>query len=170
MNNHFVRYQNDVNNTASNLVTQMVCAERGLDYNQVVRMAEQAHINGIFQQEQRSQFNQMLNRHYGGGGIVSKIKDVFTGGSNNFFPMMGTPNMPMSPMPAFMPQVSGPMSPQQAAGILSTPPQAVNTLDTQQLQKDVDELRHLVTNLVNALQQPQQTQPAGQQQGVPPIF
>jgi hypothetical protein len=173
MINHYERYQKDVANTASQLVTQAVCAERGLDYNQVLHAAQQSHINGIWQQEQNRQFNQLLTRHYGGNTFFGKLKDVFsTEPANAFFPMntgfpMGAPMMPLSPAPAMLPpaqNMAGHLNPTQVASLIGTQTQSV---DTTQLQKDLDDLKNLVTNLLNKQTSPVQ---GSQQNQQPPIY
>jgi hypothetical protein len=180
--NHYARYQNDVANTASQLVTQALCAERGLDYNQVMQAAQQAHINGIFQQEQMRQFSQMLTRHYGGNTFFGKLKELVSPSSGSFFPMgapmgspLGMPMMPMSPVPAMMPQVQGipaPMSPAHVASVVSQQVTAPSP-DTAQLQKEVDDLKQLLVSMQQVMQTAQTLQgtaPAGQAGQQPPIY
>lgn len=107
MNKSFNQFQQDVSGTASNLMTQMLCAERGLDYNQLQYMAQQSHLNGILQAEQQRQMNQVINRHYQGDSFVNKVRDVFGGKQTNFLAPQPMQGMPMA-QPVMQPQIGTP--------------------------------------------------------------
>lgn len=80
LSNVYNQFQSDVSSIANNMMTQLVCAEKGIDYNQLMQSAHQAHLQGILQKEQERQLQAAIKRHYNGGtqGIVGKIKEVFS--------------------------------------------------------------------------------------------
>lgn len=173
MNNLYGQFQSDVQGAANNMMTQLLCAEKGIDYNQLMQQAQMAHVNGILQAEQQRQMQNLVKRHYQGnsGSIVSKIKDMFVSEpAPNMF-------MPMAPMPGMQPMMQNPMQPQQGM----TPQQVSSFLVPQTqpaveeiplednsrieaLEKNVEQMMQQMTQFMMAMQQPQQTvvQPAPQ--------
>lgn len=104
MNNFQNGFQSDITNTANNMMTQMMCAEKGIDYNQLMQQAQQAHINSILQAEQQRQINNLVKRHYQGSGFLSKVKEAFNTGTqmnmiNTGFVMPMTPVQPQYQAP-----------------------------------------------------------------------
>lgn len=161
MNNHYQRYQNDVANTATQLVAQAVCVEKGLDYNQVLQTAQQAHINGILQQEQARQFQQVLTRYYGGNTFFGRLKEAFSAQPSPMMGMMSmgmpmglpmAPVFPATPAPApVAPPMASPVDPAQVASLLVKPAPAP---ETAQMQKDIEDLKQLVSALVQTQSNP----------------
>lgn len=93
---------NDVNNLANNMITQMVCAEKGIDFNQVVEMAQNQLVNNILEQERQRQINALINNHYqGGNSFIGRLKNAF--GAPNYSLVGG--HTPMMPMQQFAPPV-----------------------------------------------------------------
>lgn len=99
-NTTYARMQADAMNMANNMMTQMVCAEKGIDYNQLMFQAQQMQINNIVAQEQNRQLNQLIKKHYQGDSFFGKIRDAFGGNStsNMFNPTM------CKAFPGFIPQ------------------------------------------------------------------
>ncbi|HDR4737033.1 TPA: hypothetical protein QCR36_004087 [Bacillus cereus] len=173
MNNLYGQFQSDVQGAANNMMTQLLCAEKGIDYNQLMQQAQMAHVNGILQAEQQRQMANLVKRHYQGnsGSIVSKIKDMFVSEpAPNMF-------MPMAPMPGMQPMVQNPMqpqqgmTPQQVSSFLVPPTQpAVEEIPLEdnsrieKLEKNMEQMMQQMTQFMMAMQQPQQTvvQPAPQ--------
>ncbi|MEX3713523.1 hypothetical protein ABFV99_14060 [Cytobacillus horneckiae] len=119
MNNFQTGFQGDVINTANNMMTQMMCAEKGIDYNQLIHQAQQSHINNILHAEQQRQINNLVKRHYQGqqGGFMAKLRDAFSSEPqfSAFAPGMPTPTMPV-PQPMTQPAYQAPaMTPAQSA-------------------------------------------------------
>lgn len=108
--NLYNQFQSDVTSVANNMMTQLVCAEKGIDYNLLMQTAQQAHLQGIVQQEQTRAMEQALKRHYQGNqpqGIIGRIKEAISPEPasnpfmNPFMPAM--PQMGMNPMAAMAP-------------------------------------------------------------------
>ncbi|MEK1829107.1 hypothetical protein AAAC51_08110 [Priestia megaterium] len=171
MNTLYQQMQQDVMGTANNMMTQMVCQEKGIDYNQLMYQAQQQHLNNIMQAEQQRQMMQVVKRHYqgNGGSFISKIKDVFS-------PEPTTPFMPMPNMfpgqsqptqPTYVHQTQVPMQPQQMS------PQETATMMYDQLnrvdamEQKLNGMEHLLGNIAQALgANGQQQLPSQQQQNV----
>lgn len=107
-NNTMNQFQNDVQMMANNLMTQAMCAEKGIDYAQLMQTAQMAHLQGILQQEEQRRIMQVVANHYGvqnTTGIFGKIKQA----------VMGTDNQPQ-PMPMMMNPMMGMMNPMMGMG------------------------------------------------------
>lgn len=156
MQNLYTQFQSDVSGQANNMMTQLICAEKGIDYNQLMYAAQQSQLNSIMQAEQQRQMNNLVKRHYQGnsGSIVSKIKDVFAPDTPNMF-------MPMAPMP-MQPMVQNPMlpqagfTPQQVSSYLVAQPQEPVEIPlednrVQQLEKDMADLKTMIQSLASAV-------------------
>lgn len=74
MNNLYGQFQSDIQGAANNMMTQLLCAEKGIDYNQLMQQAQQAHVNGILQAEQQRQVNNLIKSHYQGIVVLSFLK------------------------------------------------------------------------------------------------
>ncbi len=164
MNNLYGQFQSDVQGAANNMMTQILCAEKGIDYNQLMQQAQLAHVNGILQAEQQRQMQNLVKRHYQGnsGSIVSKIKDMFVPEpAPNMF-------MPMAPMPGMQPMMQNPMqpqqgmTPQQASSFLVPPTQPTveeipleDNSRVENLEKDMATIKQMLAQLTaNMPQQP----------------
>jgi hypothetical protein len=158
MNNLYNQYQTDVTGAANNMMTQLICAEKGIDYNQLMYAAQQSHLNGIMQAEQQRQMQNLVKRHYQGnsGSIMSKIKDVFAPDTPNMM-------MPMMPMPGMQPMVQNPMlpqaglTPQQVSSYMVTQPQPATEIPFEDnrvevLEKEMASIKEMLTTLTNTLQ------------------
>lgn len=108
-NNFYTQMQMDVMNTANNMVIQQLCAERGVDYNQMLAKAQKEHMNKILLAEQQRQMEKIVKRHYQqDSGFLSKVRDAFADDTPNMFmPMMNMnmsmpvqPQQPVAPFPA----------------------------------------------------------------------
>ncbi|MFE4029196.1 hypothetical protein ACFX4N_23865 [Priestia sp. YIM B13551] len=173
MNNLYQQMQQDIANTANNLMTQMICADKGIDINQLYANAQQAHLQSIMQAEQQRQMNQAVKRYYQGnsGSFFSKLRDAFapepaTMGMPGLMPqpMMG---MPMQPMPTQEPMIQ-PQSPQDVAQLL----QQNNNERMDKIEEKVNGMEQLLTTIATALganQQVQQQPPAQQFQSQPQV-
>lgn len=160
MNNLYTQYQSDVTGAANNMMTQLICAEKGIDYNQLMYSAQQVHLNGILQAEQQRQMANLVKRHYQGnsGSIVSKIKDVFAPDpAPNMF-------MPMAPMPGMQPMIQNPalpqagLTPQQVSSFMVSQPEPVVEIPLEddrvgQLEKEMASIKDMLATLTNTLQQ-----------------
>lgn len=114
------QFLNNVNGIANNMMTQMVCEEKGIDYNQLMQQAQQAHLQNILQQEQAKQFEQVIARHYGAQDtFFGKLKTAFSGESNNGFLMPPMAPQQMSPFGGMEP--AQPMNPLSQLGTPQLP-------------------------------------------------
>lgn len=193
MSKVFNQFQNDVSGTASAIVTQMICAERGINYADVQAMAQQAHVNGILQAEQQRQMNQVINRHYQGGSLIAKVRDVFGAQPSNFL----VPQPQGMGMPMAQPVLQQPVAninpygmqtgyaPQQVAQHISQPqfqqappaPQFNQAPQQTSALPDMEMLTSLISQVVSQLApqqaapQPVNPNPYPQQpaQGMPPF-
>ncbi|MDA1616366.1 hypothetical protein PDK03_07115 [Bacillus cereus group sp. TH204-1LC] len=158
MNNLYGQFQSDVQGAANNMMTQLLCAEKGIDYNQLMQQAQMAHVNGILQAEQQRQMANLVKRHYQGnsGSIVSKIKDMFVSepAPNMFMPMPGMQPMVQNPM---QPQQG--MTPQQVSSFL-VPPQPTtaeipleDNSRIETLEKNMEQMMQMMNQLMSAQQQ-----------------
>ena len=155
----------DVMNTANNMVIQQVCAEKGIDYNQLMFHAQQQHINNIMVGAQQRMIMKEVKRHYQGDTFMGKVRDWF--GGNNSADMM---NPVMNPMmfPGFIPQqpMMQPAQPmhQQPMQQPMVPPTApmptvgeipfsvpTDTSRIESVEKDVQELKAMLASLTEAL-------------------
>ncbi|UOE58109.1 hypothetical protein [Cytobacillus oceanisediminis] len=174
MSKAYNQFQNDVTNTASQLMTQLMCAERGIDYNTLLTSAHQAHLQGILAQEQARQVNQIVSRHYNqnSGSLIGRLKEAIspTPSVNVGFP--GAP-MPMSPMGmTAMNQVA---APQPFANVVNPPVQYYQAPVQQQvpyteehsriglIERDMNDLKMMIAGLANSLQSQPLQQQAPQQ-------
>lgn len=150
------QFQQDVTNLANGMVTQMLCMEKGIDYNQLMLLAQQQHINNIMAMEQQRQINNVIKRHYQGGnnGIFSKLREAFSPEpAMPMFtnPMMGTPypqpGMPTQAMPVYNPtQIANAFMEKEPALPIQEEEDRVNKLE-----KDVSDLKQLITSLAQSL-------------------
>lgn len=173
MNNTvYGQMQMDVMNTANNMVIQQVCAEKGIDYNQLMMCAQQQHINGIMAQAQQRMIMKEVKRHYQGDSWTSKVRDFFGGNSSADMmnPMMFPGFMPQQPMvqpmqPMYQqPMMQQPMyqQPMQQAMVPPTAPAAgeiplSNPADNNErmdmLEADVKRLNVFLEQLAQRLQE-----------------
>lgn len=132
MNNLYGQMQQDIASTANNLMTQMLCAEKGIDHNQLMQSAQQIHLQSILQAEQNRQIAQVVKRHYQGnsGSFISKIRDAFA-------PDPVSPFMPM-PMSMGMP-VQQPMMNQQPAQPVQSPEQVSQLFNPQPVEVPLED-------------------------------
>jgi len=139
--------QQDIAVTANNLMTQMICTEKGIDHNQLMQSAQQIHLQGILQAEQNRQIAQVVKRHYQGnsGSFISKIKDAFAPDNTNPFMPMG---MPMQ-QPMMNQQVQ---SPQQVSQLFNPQPVEV-PLEDDTTSKRLDNLESKMNNMEAMLAQ-----------------
>lgn len=180
-NNIYNQFQQNVAGMANTMMTQIACAEKGIDYNAFMQNAQQAHLQSIMQQEQARVMENMVKRHYGGNqGLFGKIKEVFAGDQSAGLFSMGAgmglgvsgvqqPLMPvMNTSPASIANmlVGQPSLPQQ--------PQSLPFEDTRinTLEQELSSLKDVMVTLVNSLNpqqpsQPQQSQQPQQQQANP---
>ena len=81
MNHYYNQMADDINAVANTMVTQMICAEKGIDYNQLMQTAQQAHINNLIEQERQKQIHQLMRNHYQGrdNTFFGKLKNAFGG-------------------------------------------------------------------------------------------
>lgn len=166
MNNVYNQFQSDVSSVANNMMTQLICQEKGIDYNQLMQQAQNAHLQGIMQAEQQRMMEAAIKRHYTGGqqqGIIGKLKNAFA--PDPGMGLIGNPFMPpQAPMPVT------PVSPQQphqlANQLLTMPsPQPVMQPTVQevplssgagddrinQLENDMNQLKQMITGLVQTM-------------------
>lgn len=102
-NNFYTQMQMDVMNTANHMVVQQLCAEKGIDYNQMLMKAQQEHLNKILMAEQQRQMEKIVKRHYQQDtGFFSKVREVFTDDTPNMFMPMMNMGMPMQPQQPVM--------------------------------------------------------------------
>ncbi|PFK99966.1 hypothetical protein COJ01_18145 [Priestia megaterium] len=152
MNNLYGQMQQDIASTANNLMTQMLCTEKGIDYTQLMQTAQQAHLQSIMQAEQNRQIAQVVKRHYQGnsGSFISKIRDAFAPDPvNPFMPMtMGMPmQQPMMAQPAQQVQ-----SPEQVSQLFNPQPVEV-PLEDDTTSKRLDNLENKMNNMEAMLAQ-----------------
>lgn len=159
MNNLYNQYQADVTGAANNMMTRMLCAEKGIDYDQLMVAAQQQHLNGIMHAEQQRQMQNLVKRHYQGnsGSIMSKIKDAFSPDTPNMM-------MPMMPMPGMQPVVQTPtlpqpgLSPQQVSSYMVAQPQPVAEIPLEDntrvetLEREMASIKEMLNNLTVAMQ------------------
>ncbi|MES9681854.1 hypothetical protein ABWK22_02815 [Gottfriedia acidiceleris] len=160
MSNLFNQYQQDVMGTANTMMTQLLCAEKGIDFNQVVQAAQQQHAQSILMAEQQRQMNNLIKRHYqnNSGSIISKIKDVIAPDNNMSMFMPMPMQQPMfNPMQPQQQQLG--FTPQQASSYMNQPqpqhqpvveiPLEDNRVAT--LEKDMASMKEMLTQLTAAL-------------------
>lgn len=153
MNNLYGQMQQDIASTANNLMTQMLCTEKGIDYTQLMQTAQQAHLQSIMQAEQNRQIAQVVKRHYQGnsGSFISKIRDAFAPEPvNPFMQMPMTMGMPM-PQPV-MPQQPPVQSPEQVSQLFNPQPVEVPLEDDTTSQR-LDNLESKMNNMEAMLAQ-----------------
>ena len=167
MNNLHAQFQNNVNTQANNLMTQMLCAEKGIDYNQLMQMAQQQHLQGIMQQEQMRAMEKAVARHYQGGqptGLIGKLKEAFAPEQSSGF----LSAMPMNQMMGMgVPAPQQGMNPLQLGNILAQQQQFIPQPAVQQappapqpdprldsLAKDVQDLKTALQGIVSAFVPP----------------
>lgn len=115
MNKMTNTFQQEVSNTAQDMITRLYCEERGINYNDVMHQAHQAKLQEIMFQSQMHQQERMIKQHYqrNSGSLMSKIRDVLTVQDAGMpMPFMQASPYQASPMQgtAYQPQVT----PQQA--------------------------------------------------------
>lgn len=160
MNNTvYGQMQMDVMNTANNMVIQQVCAEKGIDYAQLMAQAQQQHINNIMMSAQQRMIMKEVKRHYQGDTFMGKVRDLF-GGNNSaemmfpgFMPQQTVmPMYPMQPQMVQQPMVQ-PTAPMPAVAEipLSTP----NNTDARMsaLEEDVKKINGFLEQLAQRLQE-----------------
>lgn len=142
-----MRFQNDVQGMANAMITQAYCAEKGIDYNQIILQAQAAQVQQIMQQEQMRQTQQVIANHYGAStqsnGLFGKIKDVFstpnTQPAPNLFAMQGMAQPMMQPM-------TQPMMGAQPQDRVATLEQDMNNMKS-----DVTEIKAMISGLAQTL-------------------
>lgn len=156
MSNVYQQYQSDVTGVANNLITQMVCADKGIDYNQLMATAQQAHLQNIMVQEQQRQFDLAVKRYYNGNnqGLLGKMKDLLVGDSSSVISNPFTPMNPMQPTIA-PPSVLQPnMLANQLLSIATPIPAGADDDRFKSLETDVDSIKSMITQLSQALIKP----------------
>lgn len=156
MTNNMNQFQNDVANAANGMMTQLLCAEKGIDYNALMAQAQQTQLNNILMAEQQRQMNQLVQRHYGNtGSFVSKVKEVFAPAQMNMLAPM--PIMNQNILPAPQQGLQNPMNPQQVSQFLVgqpapvAPPQYATPVNESErvdgLASEVSELKNMIGQL-----------------------
>ena len=166
--------QNDIAGAASGMMTQMLCAERGIDYNNLLQAAQQTHMQGILQAEQQRQMQTLVKRHYQGESFIGKIASAFGNAETNLLMPVPAPQFGQQQFPQFgqQPQfVQQPQFPQQSAGMnhmqaaqyLVAQPQAqmhqappVQDSQVADLQDQLNQMKSLLSSVLYP-----QPQPAG---------
>lgn len=162
MNNVYGQFQSDVSSVANNMMTQLICSEKGIDYNQLMQQAQQAHLQGILQAEQQRQIESAIKRHYTGQqqqGIIGKLKSAFS--PEPSMGLMGNPFVPpQAPMPVAPTNVQQPHD--LASQLMNMPsPQPVAQPTAQevplddnrinQLENDMTQIKQMMGSLVQAM-------------------
>ena len=152
MNNTvYGQMQMDVMNTANNMVIQQVCADKGIDYNQVMYHAQQQHLNNIMMNAQHRMMMKEVKRHYQGDTFMGKVRDLFGGNdsANMMNPMMFPGFIPQQPMmqPMYQPQPQ-PVASMPAVEVpLSTP----ETARIDAMEKEMSDIKQMLAELANQL-------------------
>lgn len=156
MNQYQTRYQTDLAGVANNMMTQMICKEKGIDYTQLMMMAQQQHISNIVASEQQRQLDNIIKRHYQGnsGSFFAKLRDAFTPEPN-----MGMVGFPSPTIPLPTPVIHQAQSPADVANLFAQPinPAPIpfandDNARINNLEKDMAELKNMIAGLAGALQ------------------
>ena len=155
-NNFYTQMQMDVMNTANNMVVQQLCAEKGIDYNQMLMQAQQEHMQRILMLEQQRQMEKIVKRHYqqGSGNIFSKVRDAFTDDTPNMFmPMMNmNMGMPMQPQQPVMQQEVAPFPAQdEMMGFFPEAPKSNTESRIDVLEDKMDKVHEMLGQLTEML-------------------
>ena len=149
-NNFYTQMQMDVMNTANNIVIQQMCAEKGIEYNQMLMQAQQEHLNKILMAEQQRQMEKIVKRHYqsNSGSFFAKMRDAFTEETPSLvMPMTGLPTMgvPMQPM------VNQPTQIEAQMFVSEIPLKSETEARIDALENKMDEVTNMLSEITNLL-------------------
>lgn len=152
--NTMMQFQNDVQMMANNLMTQAMCAEKGIDYNQLMQTAQMAHLQGILQQEEQRRIMKVVANHYGTQettGFLGKIKQAVLGAEQSA-PAVN-PFMQQMMMQSMMPQTVQPVQPNIPAPQNTSVDPRVEQLEKEVagIKNDVAEIKDLIGNLASSM-------------------
>ena len=172
------RLQSDVQTMANNMMTQAICAEKGINYNQLLQTAQVAQLQNILHQDEQRKIAQVVANHYGtqnANGFFAKIKKALAGEEQQqAMPFMLNPMVQQQMVqPMVQPMLQQPVMPVQT-GMVMQPvvqpvTQPVQDNRVAKLEQEMGELKELLTVMAQSLAgippqaNPQQQQPMQQQ-------
>lgn len=150
-NNTFMKFQADVQNMASTMMTQAMCAEKGIDYNQLMQSAQVAHLQSILQQEEQRRMMKIVANHYGTQnttGILGKIKQAVMGTEEPQVMPMGMMNNPF--MQGMIPPVNPALPTAQDTPSVDPRVERLEQ-EVSGIKEDVAEIKGLLGSLASSL-------------------
>ena len=162
----FAKFQSDIQNMANNIMTQAICAEKGINYNQLLQAAQAAQLQAILQQDEQRRVNQVIANHYGAQettGFFGKIKKAVSGVEQP----LSTP-MPLMVNNPFVNQMMQQPATTTPNGMVMQPvvqpaTQPVQDTRVAKLEQEMNEIKDLLTVMAQSLAGAQQQQPMQQQ-------
>lgn len=155
-NNTFMKFQADVQSMANTMVTQAMCAEKGIDYNQLMQAAQMAHLQGILQQEEQKRIMKVVANHYGTQnttGLLGRIKQAVVGEApqpmsmNNPFMQAMVQSM-AQPTPAYP---ANPVFPTAPATPQVDPRVEQLEQEVAGIKNDVSDIKAMLSSLANSM-------------------